>query len=152
MYKKVLVPLDGSDLAECVLSHLKSHFKGGSVGEITLLNIVTIDIPWGDLESGKHFNFEALREDVFTSSKKYLAKTESQLSSEGIKVKTVSIEANRLAETILEYANKNGMELIIMGTHGYSGFKKLILGSVASGVINHSVIPVLLIRPDACHL
>ena len=55
MYKKVLVPLDGSDLAECTLSHLKSLFKDGSVGEVTLLNIVKIDIPWGELESG-HFN------------------------------------------------------------------------------------------------
>jgi len=45
MYKKVLVPMDGSDLAECTLSHLKSLFKDGSVGEVTLLNIVTIDIP-----------------------------------------------------------------------------------------------------------
>ena len=74
MYKKVLVPLDGSDLAECTLSHLKSLFKDGSVGEVTLLNIVTIDIPWGELESG-HFNFNALRKQVFTSSKKYLAKS-----------------------------------------------------------------------------
>ena len=151
MYKKVLVPLDGSDLAECTLSHLKSLFKDGSVGEATLLNIVTIDIPWGDLESG-HFNYGALRKQVFTSSKKYLAKVESRLSSEGITVKTVSMEANRPAETIMEYAKKNGMELIIMGTHGYTGFKKLMLGSVASGVLNQSAVPVLLIRPETCRL
>jgi nucleotide-binding universal stress UspA family protein len=151
MYKKVLVPLDGSDLAECMLSHLKSLFKDGSVGEITLLNIVTIDIPWAELEGG-HFNFEALRKQVFTSSKEYLAKVESRLSSEGLKVKAVSMEANRPAETITEYAEKQGMELIIMATHGHSGFKKLLLGSVASGVLNQSPVPVLLIRPEACRL
>ena len=151
MYKKVLVPLDGSDLAECALTHLKSLFKDGSVGEVTLLNIVTIDIPWGDLESG-HFNFDALREEVFTSSKKYLAKMESGLVLLGMKVKTVSMEANRPAETIVEYAKKNGIELILMATHGHTGFKRLMLGSVASGVLNQSSVPVLLIRPDACRI
>ncbi len=151
MYKKVLVPLDGSDLAECMLSHLKSLFKDGSVGEVTLLNIVTIDIPWGDLEGG-HFDLEALRKQVFTISKNYLAKVESRLSPEGIKVKTVSVEANRPAETIMDYAKKNGTELIIMATHGYTGFKRLMLGSVASGVLNQSAVPILLIRPEACRL
>lgn len=151
MYKKVLVPLDGSDLAECTLSHLKSLFKDGSVQEATLLNIVTIDIPWGDLESG-HFDFEALRKQAFTISKNYLAKVESRLSSEGIKVATVSVEANRPAETITDYAKKNGMELIIMATHGYTGFKRLMLGSVASGVLSQSPVPVLLIRPEVCRL
>jgi nucleotide-binding universal stress UspA family protein len=47
---------------------------------------------------------------------------------------------------------ENGIELIIMGTHGYTGLKKLIMGSVASGVLNSSPVPVLLIRPEACHL
>ena len=151
MYKKVLVPLDGSDLAECMLSHLKSLFKDGSVGEITLLNIVAIDIPWAEMEVG-HFDFNGLRKQVISSSKEYLAKVESRLSAEGLKVKTVSMEANRPAETITEYAKKQGMELIIMATHGHSGFKKLLLGSVASGVLNQSPVPVLLIRPEACRL
>jgi nucleotide-binding universal stress UspA family protein len=151
MYKKVLVPLDGSDLAECMLSHLKSLVKDGSVGEVTLLNIVTIDIPWAELEGG-HFNFDALRKQVFTSSKKYLAEVESRLSSQGIKVKTEAVEANRPADTIADYAKKNGMELIIMATHGHTGFKKLMLGSVASSVLNQASVPVLLIRPEACRL
>ena len=143
--------MDGSDLAECTLSHLKSLFKDGSVGEVTLLNIVTIDIPWGELQSG-HFKLNALREQVLASSRKYLVDLEARLSSHGIKVKTESLEANRAADTITDYALKNGMELIIMATHGYTGFKKLMLGSVASSVLNQSSVPVLLIRPEACRL
>jgi nucleotide-binding universal stress UspA family protein len=152
MYKKVLVPLDGSDLAECMLTHVTSLVKDGSVGEVTLLNIVTVDIPWGGGEDIKHFDFKALREQVFTSSKKYLAKAQALLSSEKVKVKTESVEANRPADAITDYAQKNGMELIIMATHGRTGFKKLMLGSVASGVLNQSAVPVLLIRPEACRL
>ena len=76
----------------------------------------------------------------------------SRLSSEGIKVESVSMEANRPAEMIMDYAKKNGMELIIMATHGHTGFKRLMLGSVASGVLNQSTVPVLLIRPEACRI
>ena len=150
MYKKVLVPMDGSDLAECTLSHLKALFKDGSIKEAILLNIVKIDIPWADLESGHHINLQALREQVFASSKRYLEKVESGLSSQGIKIKKESVESNRPAEAITEYARTNEMDLILIATHGYTGLKKLMLGSVASGVLNQSSIPVLLIRPEAC--
>ena len=152
MYKKVLVPLDGSNLAECALSHLKSLIKDGSVGEVILLNIVKIDLPWAELESGHHFDLPALRKQVFTSSKNYLKKVESRLSSQRIKVTTKVIEANWPADTITEYAQKKGIKLIIMGTHGYSGMKKMLLGSVVSGVLHQSSVPVLLIRPEACRL
>ena len=151
MYKKVLVPLDGSDLAECALSHVKSLVKDGSVGEVTLLNIIKFDLPWID-EYPKRIDINAIREPLFAASKKYLAEVESRLSSKGIKVKTASLEANRTADAITDYAQKNGMELIVMSTHGYTGFKKLMLGSVAFGVLNVSHVPVLLIRPEACRI
>ena len=54
MYKKILVPLDGSDLAECALSHVKSLVEDGSVGEVTLLNIVWFDLPWIDEYPATH--------------------------------------------------------------------------------------------------
>jgi nucleotide-binding universal stress UspA family protein len=152
MYKKVLVPLDGSDLAECTLSQLKSLFKDESSGEVTLLNIVKVDIPWAEMHDEKPFDINELRKPLFAASKNYLAKVASQLSSQGIKVKTESMEANRPADTITEYARKNGMDLIVMATHGHTGFKKLMLGSVAFGVLHESHVPVLLIRPEACRL
>jgi nucleotide-binding universal stress UspA family protein len=152
MYQKILVPLDGSDLAECTLSHVKSLVKDGFAGEITILNIVAIDIPWGDVESGKGLDIKALRESVFKSAGKYVSGLESRLASAGIKVKTDVIEANRPAETITDYAREKKMDLIVMATHGLSGFKKLFLGSVSSGVLNQSNVPVLLIRPEACHI
>ena len=151
MYQKVLVPLDGSDLAECVLDHVKNLVKEGSAGEVTLFNVVKVDIRWAELY-GQNFDINAMREAFFASARKYLAKIESQLNSEGIKVKTEALEGNSPAYKITEYAQENGMELIIMGTHGYTGLKKLIMGSVASGVLNSSPVPVLLIRPEACRV
>ena len=154
MYKSVLVPLDGSALAECTLSHVKNLFKDGSVGEITLLNVVKVDVPWAtvgfDELPPRRIDLLAVREPLFTASRRYLANIESRLGSEGIKVRADSLEGNRPAETIIEYAQENGMDLIIIGTHGYTGLKKLFLGSVAFGVLNQSHVPVLLIRPESC--
>jgi nucleotide-binding universal stress UspA family protein len=150
MYKKILVPLDGSDLAECTLSHVESLVKDGTAGEVTLLNIVKFDIPWADMYDEKPFDINKTRKLLLASSRKYLAKVASQLRSKGIKVTTKALEANRPAYTIMDYAQKNGMDIIVMATHGHTGFKKLLMGSVAFGVLHESHVPVLLIRPESC--
>ncbi len=154
MYKKVLVPLDGSALAECTLSHVKNLFKDGSVGEITLLNVVKVDLPWAQMGSDdiptRGIDLQAIVEPLFIASRRYLADIESRLGSEGIKVITESLEGNRPADTITQYAQGKGMDMIIIGTHGYTGLKKLMMGSVAFGVLHQSHIPVLLIRPESC--
>ena len=146
MYQRVLVPLDGSELAECALSHVQSLVKDGSVGEVTLLHIIRIDVPWAEVD------LQQFRGLAFAAANKYLAEMESRLVSTGAKVKTKVLEANGTANTITEYAQKNSMDLIVMSTHGYTGLKKVLLGSVASGVLNQSHVPVLLIRPEACRL
>ena len=125
------------------------------MGEVTLLNIVKVDLPWAVTESDQYrkgiiIDINAIREPLFSASRKYLADIESRLVSEGIKVKTESLEGNRPADTITEYAQEKGMDMIIIGTHGYTGLKKLMMGSVAFGVLHQSHIPVLLIRPESC--
>lgn len=152
MYQKVLVPLDGSNLAECALSHVETLINEGSAGEVTLLNIVQFEIPWADMDDRKPVDINALRESVLDASRRYLTAAASRLSAKGIKVKTESIEANRPAEAILDYARQQGKDLIVMATHGRTGFKKLMLGSVAFAVLNGSPVPVLLIRPGSCAL
>ncbi len=61
MYKKCLVPLDGSELAECALNHVKNLVKEKSVGEVTLLNVVKVDIPWAEINE-KTLDLEATQE------------------------------------------------------------------------------------------
>ena len=100
----------------------------------------------------EHIDVNLLREKAFQSSQKYLAGVESRLASEGIKVKTVSLEAVRPDGAISDYAREKGMNIIIIATHGYSGMKKMLLGSVAFGVLNQSSVPVLLIRPESCQV
>jgi nucleotide-binding universal stress UspA family protein len=151
MYQRILVPLDGSDLAECTLFHVESLADHGYAGEVTLMNVVKIDIPWAEMyEKKQPIDLDGIRKKLMGVSEQYLNKVASQLTSKGIKVKTKSIEANRPAYTIMDYAKENDINLIVMATHGHTGLKKLIMGSVASSVLHESSIPVLLIRPESC--
>ena len=157
MYKKLLVPLDGSELAECALNHVKKLFQDDSVGEVVLLNAVDTKIPWRELNPGEEgraisFDYNAYVNELMDKSRRYLVRVQSRLSSEGIKVKTETIESNGPSQTIADYAQKNDVDLIVIATHGYTGMKKMMLGSIALKVLHESNIPVLLIRPEACRI
>jgi nucleotide-binding universal stress UspA family protein len=123
----------------------------GFCRKFTLLNVVQMDTRYAELY-GQNFDISAMKEAYFASARNFLAKIESQFNSEGIKVKTELLESNSPAHKITEYAQENGMELIIMGTNGYTGLKKMIMGSVAFAVLNASPITVLLIIPESCRL
>ena len=136
MYKKILVPLDGSELAECSLNHVKSLVKNGSAGEVILLNAVVVDLPWRELSRSESsnapvFDYAAFVNAFLEKSRRYLAKVQTRLRSEGLTVKTETIESNAPSHTITDYAQQNGVDLIVIATHGYTGMKKMLLGSVA---------------------
>jgi len=145
MYKKGLVPLDGSKLAECALSHVMNLAKGGMIGEVILLNVV--EFPSVSVVEG--LDFIKLKNAQFSKAQKYLADLQSQIRSEGIKVKAETIEGNA-AQSIIEYSKEHDVNLIIIGTHGYTGMKRLMFGSVALRVLHDAHVPVLLIRPESC--
>jgi len=100
MYKKILVALDGSELAECALNHVKKLFQDGPVGEVVLLNAIVIELPWSEFTVeegvGNSFDYNAFKKAFMDKSKKYLAGVQSRLSSDGIKVTTETIESNVL--------------------------------------------------------
>ncbi|MHB8772790.1 MAG: universal stress protein [Syntrophales bacterium] len=157
MYKKILVPLDGSELAECALNHVKKLFQDGLGGEIVLLNAVVTDIPWrefnvSEVGPAEAFDYGAFVKTLTDKSKKYLTSVQSRLASEGINVKTETIAAGRPSLTITDYAQNNAIDLIVIATHGHTGMKKMLLGSIALKVLHESNVPVLLIRPEACRV
>lgn len=149
MYSKILVPLDGSGLAECALPHVVNLVKDGAAGEVILLNVVHVHIPRGG-EAASYFDIHEVRDNLMTESRRYLEKVQARLASAGIPAKIESLEGKRPADTISDYAQERGMDMIVIATHGYTGLKKLMLGSVALGVLHESRVPVLLIRAESC--
>lgn len=145
MFKKILVPLDGSQLAEKSLPYVKDLARGGFVAEVLLIHVV--EIPSVALSEG--IDFFPLKNALFNKAEEYLADIESQIISEGIsegiKVGS-SISEGAVAHSIVEYAKENGVDLIVIGTHGHTGMKDVVFGSVALRVLHESHVPVLLIK------
>src|SRR5437870_10042393 len=76
-----------------------------------------------------------------------VGETESKAKKQGIHVKTEIPEAvSSIVETIVNHASKENVDLIIVGTRGLGGFKKMLLGSVSSGIVDHAHCPVLVVR------
>jgi nucleotide-binding universal stress UspA family protein len=145
MYRKILVPLDGSKTAECVFGHVIDIAKGCSVLEVDLLFVVE------PLPAGIYQNRQELNDKLLAWAKHYLSDVVNRLGVDGIIAKPVIIDG-KPAETILQYAEKYGIDLIIMSTHGRSGPSRWAFGSVTDKVVRSSPTPVLLIAPEGCRV
>jgi nucleotide-binding universal stress UspA family protein len=142
MYQRILVPLDGSELAECVLPHVKAISGGCNVGEVVLLEVVEPPPAWA-LEG---VDLNALQNANVRAAKEYVAKIQSQLSSEGLNVSSEVLEG-KAAETIADFAKENAVDFIAIATHGRSGLSRWVSGSVAEKLLRSSHVPILMIRP-----
>lgn len=143
MYRRLLVPLDGSALAEKALAHAQELARlFGS--ELILLRVVvspyTLVAP--DLIlAGADPDLPALR----ANAEAYLRSVASRLEGQGVTVRTVVCDGP-VAETILDQAQAQDADLIVMSTHGRSGVRRWVYGSVAERVLQGAACPVLLIR------
>jgi nucleotide-binding universal stress UspA family protein len=146
MYKKILVPLDGSELSEHALDHLKKILTSSSDISVALLQVVE---PFTAIYAGgpgATTVAQKANKQAETDASAYLNKLASRLKRKRLSVET-AVVAGIPADVILDYANQNGVDLIIMSTHGRSGISRWFFGSVAEKVIRHSTIPVLISPP-----
>ena len=143
MYRKVVVPLDGSELAEEVLPHVVEMIRGRD-SRVYLLSVTPmmrgVARPVVDLRpDGEE------RQRVEQELKEYLRKVASRLESVAAEVE-VTVRSGRPADEILTFADNVGADLIAMTTHGRSGIRDWIFGSVADRILRGATCPVLLVR------
>jgi nucleotide-binding universal stress UspA family protein len=151
MFQKILVCLDGSNLSEQILRYV-SEEASGSNKKVTLLNAVTLPITTPVAIPGDASNImpmmpspEQIAADE-AKAKKYLEKQAQSLKELGIKTECVVVIGDP-GSSIVDYAEKNAIDLIAIATHGRSGLRRILFGSVAEYVIKHSKLPILLIKP-----
>ncbi|HYL81256.1 MAG TPA: universal stress protein [Candidatus Acidoferrum sp.] len=146
MYKKILVPLDGSQLAEKALPHAVALAKATGA-EVTLATVV--QHIWGGPGKGYVETLpEVLAERKSAARAEamlYLERVQRNLEDQGVAARCDTIE-NDVAEAIIGYAENKGFDLIAMATHGRSGLDRFIMGSIAEKVVRGTLTPVLLIR------
>jgi nucleotide-binding universal stress UspA family protein len=142
MYSRILVPLDGSEVAELALVHAMELALKLDL-EVVMLHVYEPD------EGGQVAMREAYMERVAERMRRGLQMPESkdrqQEQPPSMNVRTSLIEGHT-AEQIVRYAETNGIDVIVMATHGYSGIKRWRLGSVADKVLRASSIPIWLVR------
>jgi len=145
MYKKILVPLDGSGLAEKAIPHATA-LANASGAEVTLVTVVqlTLGVAGAKLEAMPEYVTER-RAALTGEAMIYLHKIQQDLVAQGVVTKPVALEGD-VASEIINYAEKNDFDLIAMATHGRSGIKRFVMGSIAEKVIRSTIKPVLLIR------
>jgi nucleotide-binding universal stress UspA family protein len=158
MYKKIMVPLDGSKLAECVLPHVESIVKGCEKPNVIFIRVVEPkDLPGSVLTDGSavypNTDIEKLRRDLLLQDKvdaeKYLSQLTSQLGYEGVSIKTQVLVGNT-ATSLTEYAEKQQVDLIVMATHGRSGVSRWVWGSTADKILRSACLAILMVRAPGC--
>lgn len=176
MYKKVVVPLDGSKLAEVALPHLEVIAKGCSIPEILLVSVTekikgivpqaqvfettssrqrdkTIP-PVGATQTGLIFSTytTGIQEIPMTLGKmartafNYLCKIGDRLEKQGFRTQLNVLMGNP-AEEIVRFVEDQGADLIVMASRGKTGFSRWDMGNIAEKVVRATKAPVLIIKP-----
>lgn len=144
MYKKILVPLDGSKLAEAALPHAES-LAGQYDATLILLSVITPPtITTGrGVEAMQLFGTEidTLQQDA----EQYLHGLKNKLSKRRIQVKTV-VKLEPVVRSIVATASESAVDLVIIASHGRSGLGRVFFGSIAAGVLNRIEQPLMIIR------
>jgi nucleotide-binding universal stress UspA family protein len=170
--QKILVPLDGSDLALATIPYVQEIAQRCDPVSVTLLQVVRppsghtasvfmpvdTDFPGhrapgseGDVETADH---PIYRDQVLASARadaeSAMAPAARTLREAGITTE-VAVTFGRPAEEIVYFAEEQGIDLIVMCTHGRSGVRRWLLGSVADKVLQGTYVPVLMVRPPGLH-
>lgn len=140
MYRRILVPLDGSDVAECVLPHVEAIAREDNTVNVTFLYVTQpLDMPMTKPEFKAHIEAEA-RSAAENYLKDLTSKLDYNETAHGVVI------LGKAAETIVDYATQNDIDLIVMATHGFSGISRWVRGSVADKVLHESSVPIWLIK------
>jgi nucleotide-binding universal stress UspA family protein len=144
--KRILIPLDGSPLAEQVLTHATTVGRL-TQAEYTLLQAIEpLYVGYGTELYGVAMEMQAM-DRLQTLAQEHLDKVAAGLRAEGLCVHTAT--AVDLATTaILSYAHEHAVDMIALATHGRSGLARFVMGGVADKIIRGATVPVLLYRPQ----
>lgn len=169
-YKKVVVPLDGSKLAEVVLPHLEEIAAGCRIEEIELITVtesMKVDVPRsepveqyktkfavGDRSTGRIYRADSVSllkvplniGKMAKTGRDYLIKIAGRLEKKGLKA-NITVLVGNVAEEIVHFADEENADLIVMASHGRSGISHWAIGSIAEKVFRATNIPLLLVKP-----
>jgi nucleotide-binding universal stress UspA family protein len=149
MFKRIIVPLDGSSRAERAIP-VAARIARASKGSMILLRVVTIPFEIGSQVIPLSGISSTTLDDDINTTMNYLATIarRDELDGIGLKMKVLTGSAAQKIQDVIE---EEQADLIVMGSHGDTGIKRFMLGSVAQKVARHSSVPVLVLRNQLCY-
>ena len=139
---KILLPVDGSDYTKRMLAYIAAHEELlGPAHEYTLFTAV----PPVPVHAANYIAEDNLKSYYDEQAHQVLRTAEAFAKQQGWTVRT-AYKADHAAQAIAAFADTGKFDLIVMGTHGHSAFANVVLGSVTTGVLARSRVPVLLVR------
>lgn len=150
MYRRILVPIDGSATAAIGLKHAIGLAKEQQA-RLRVLNVLDEAILITAADAYPMGDMTMLLEPLKASGRKALKDAAAAAERAGVRAETAMVESRGrpVSDVILADARKWRAEAIVMGTHGRRGLKRLLLGSDAEGVLREAGVPVLLVRGTA---
>jgi nucleotide-binding universal stress UspA family protein len=142
MYKKILAPLDGSELAKKGLEEAEKLAKCFGA-ELVLFQVVPFMPIYGSPELVTPLIIDEKQKEA---AEQYLANLCEELRKKDFKVTATVKTGQQVAVEIIDFAKENGVDLIVMSTHGRSGITRWVLGSVALKILTRAETPILLLR------
>jgi len=142
--KRILVAVDGSENATRAVKVASTLAKDNNA-KLTILHVITIPavVYSGDVA----FPLNKIEVEARRQGEKYVESAQSTARQAGVKAETEIIESiDSPVRGITDYSEKNMIDLIVVGTRGLGGFKRLLLGSVGSGVVHYAHCSVLVVR------
>jgi nucleotide-binding universal stress UspA family protein len=148
MYQRIFVPVDSSAPSSLALDEaimLAKNLKA------VLILAHSVNLPASGRSAPKMLDSSEIDQPQLDSGKRTLQAAQERVRTAGIETETRLLEnhGKDIADLLLQAANQAQAELIVMGTHGRSGIKHLLLGSVAEGVLRAAELPVLLVRSES---
>ncbi|MFH7805736.1 universal stress protein [Acinetobacter sp. BSP-53] len=143
-YQNILVPVDGSETAYAAVAKA-AEFAKAFGSKITVVQVLALD-PYIAAEYISASQTNDLIERARNAIVDSLAAAKTKFNEQGLEVETKLLEGQVIHREIVRAAEDSHADLIIIGSHGRTGLKKLFLGSVAQSVLGESHIPVLIVR------
>ena len=146
IFSKILVAIDGSDASMDAADYAISISKQHNVELLYALHVIhpaDADLfgSTGEMTTAAYYIIDMNKE-----AQKYLDKVKLKANEKNVQIKTEVIASTNTAGGIVDYAEDKDVDLIIIGTRGKSGFKKILLGSVASKVVTYAHCPVMVVK------
>lgn len=145
-FSRILIPIDGSESSMKAADYaIAIGRKTGEIdaAELIALNVIHSEIKYVYMQN----SVEGIIEDAKREAQKWFDKVQGNADENKVKLRReVIINPRSIVGAIVDYAENQNVDLIVVGSRGLSGFKKILLGSTASGVVTYAHCPVLVVK------